>query len=147
MITRCSLLACALALCCTPLPGVAAEDDPDVPMYSVGLDEHTELVWTIKRSRLMAIPPWRQGAEEAPLSPHKAVTAASEYVQSLGAHAATVVRIWMTRVGEDRDNRWIYDVHFNADPLLEWDDPRLRVAVAMDGKVIVPMKRQRGKTK
>ena len=35
MIARCSLLACALALCCTPLSNVAAEDD-----YPQGPDIH-----------------------------------------------------------------------------------------------------------
>jgi hypothetical protein len=144
MIARCSLLVCALAICCTTLPTVTAADDPEVFIFGLLLDKQTELVWAIKRSRLMAIPPWHEGIEEAPLSPHKAVTVASESVQSrLGVHGGTIIRIIMIHLGEERDNRWGYEVFFSSDPPLESEDPLLRVLVAMDGKVIVSEKRPR----
>src|SRR5438045_766451 len=105
MIARDLLFACALAICFATLSTVTGEDD--VFIYSVHLDKQTELIWAIKRSRLVSIPPWREAVEETPLSPHRAVTAATEYLQSsVGIHGATVVRILLIRIGHDSDNHW-----------------------------------------
>jgi hypothetical protein len=142
MIARCSLLVCAVAICCAALESVAAKDDPEVFIYSLHLDKQTDLVWAIKRSRLMAIPVWHEGNEEAPLSPKKAVAIANEYVQShLGVHGASILWIYIRPIGNDSDHRWMYDIDYSTDPPLISDDPRLHVTVAMDGKVIVPEKR------
>ena len=90
----------------------------------------------------MAIPAWHAGTEEAPLSPHKAVAIASQYVETqLGVHGSDILWIQMLRLGKDDDNRWAYDIYFSKDPPLISEDPMLRVAVAMDGKLIVPEKR------
>jgi hypothetical protein len=144
MIARCSLLVCAFAFCCDALPTAATEDDPEIFIYSVPLSKESELVWAIKRSRLMAIHPWREGAEEAPLSPNKAVAIANDYLQrQLGVHGASVLWIHMRHIANEGDNRWMYDIDYSTDPPLISEDPRLHVTVAMDGKVIIPEKRPR----
>ncbi len=131
------LSSCALA--------TAAEDDSEVFLFSMGLDEQSELVWAMKQSRLQAIPVWKPGGnQEAPLSPNKAVTVADEYVQNtLGVQGATAFTIHLMQLGLT-DNHWAYDIGFTTNPPLYSDDPRLEhVHVAMDGKVIVPEKRPR----
>ena len=100
------------------------------------------LFWAIKRSRLLAVPAWEPGRGEAPISPNKAVTVANDYVQNvLGVRDASVLTIEMRQLGPSSNNRWAYDVDYSSDPPLLSDDPRLRVTVAMDDKVIVPEKR------
>jgi hypothetical protein len=139
MILRRSFFGCVFVLSSGVFGAIAAEDDPEVFIYSVRLDKQTELVWAIKRSRLMAISAWREGAEEPPLSPNKAVAIADEYVQShLGVHAANVLWIYIRRIAIESGDRWTYDIDYSTDAPLISDDPRLHVSVAMDGKVIVP---------
>jgi hypothetical protein len=145
MIARSSLLVCAFAFYCSALR--AAEDDPEVFIYSVHLDKQTDLVWAIKRSRLLGIAPWK-GAEEAPLSPHKAVAVANKYVQEhLGGKGASILRITMLPIGKGSDYRWAYDIDYSTDPPLFSEDPLLHVMVAMDAKVVVPEKRSPRKFK
>jgi hypothetical protein len=144
MIARCFAVIWALVLS-SCAPATTAENDPEVFLFSMGLDEQSELVWAIKQSRLQAIPVWKPGGnEEAPLSPNKAVAEANDYVQNtLGVHGATVFTIHLMQLGLT-DNRWAYDIGFTTDPPLLSNDPRLEhVHVAMDGKVIVPEKRPR----
>jgi hypothetical protein len=106
------------------------------------LSKETELVWAIKRSRLMAIPVWHVGLEEAPFSPNKAVAIANEYVHNhLGVQNASVLWIYIRPLELGSDDRWMYDINYSTDHYLMSDDPRLDVEVAMDGKVIIPEKR------
>jgi hypothetical protein len=144
MIAGVQILACALVLSSTVVSATAAEHDFDVFLFGVPLDQQTDLVWAIKRSRLLAIPAWQPGGSEAPLSPNKAVSVANNYVQSvLGVHGATVISIHMLQLGHGSDNRWAYNIDYSLDPPKRSDDPRLHVTVAMDGKVIDPVKRPR----
>jgi hypothetical protein len=142
MIARFSVLVWAVVLSSAMLVAIAAEDDPEVFIYSLHIDKQTDLVWAIKRSRLLAVPSWEPGRGEAPLSPNKAVIIANDYVQNvLGVHGASVLMIEMRQLGVGSENRWSYDVDYSSDPPLLSNDPRLHVTVAMDGKVIVPEKR------
>ena len=138
----CFLLACVLVVSSSASSATAAEDDPEVFVYSLHIDKQTDFVWAIKRSRLLAIPAWEPGRREAPVSPNKAVTIANDYVQNvLGVHGASVMWINMRQLGTGNDNRWSYDVDYSSDPPLHSDDPRFHVTVAMDGKVIIPERR------
>jgi hypothetical protein len=146
MTVRCYVLVCVLVLSSVEFFATAAEDDPEVFLFSMGLDEKSELVWAMKRSRLLAVPAWQPGGtKEAPLSPNKAATVASDYVQNtLGVHGATVFTMHILTLGFSYNDRWGYDIGFTTDPPLLSDDPRLEhVHVAMDGKVMVPEKRPR----
>src|SRR6266540_6705755 len=121
MIARCFVLIGALVLSSCAL-ATAAEDDSEVFLFSMGLDEQSELVWAMKQSRLQAIPVWKPGGnQEAPLSPNKAVTVADEYVQNtLGVQGATAFTIHLMQLGLT-DNHWAYDI----------GSPRTRHCIAM----------------
>ena len=142
MIARCCLLVAVLAVSCGTLSTVTAEDDPEIFISGRRLSKDTELVWAIKRSRLMAVPLWHAGFEEAPLSPNKAVAIANDYIRNqLAVQGANVFRIFLMPLRAESDDRWMYDIDYTTDGFLLSDDPRLGVKVAMDGKVIIPEKR------
>jgi hypothetical protein len=147
MIMRCSIFACVLVLSSARLSATAAETDPEIFIFGRGLDDQFEWVWAMKRSRLLAVPPWEPGKSEAPLSPNQAVIVASDYLEKVvGVHGAKPFAIQFITLGTgpDSENRWAYYIHFTTDPPLLSDDPRVNdVHVAMDGKVILPEKRLR----
>jgi hypothetical protein len=147
MIARVSLFACALALCFAAHLR-AADDDPDIFIHSSSYDgEAFKLVWAVKRSRLAAVPLWHEMTDETPISPHRAVTAATEFLRSrLGASVnLRVVDITMFQHGLELNavvaDLWAYTIDFESDPEPNRDDrPLLGVMVLMDGKVVVPVR-------
>jgi hypothetical protein len=147
MSVRGSALFCALVLITAVIAATAAETDPEIFIFGRGIDKQFEWVWAIKRSRLLAIPSWEPGKGEAPLSPNHAVVIASDYLDKVvGVYGAKPFAIQLITLGNsaETENRWAYYIHFMTDPPMLSDDPRVSdVHVAMDGKVIVPEKRQR----
>ena len=147
MIVRVQILACALLLSSAAVGTSAAETDPEIFIFSRGLNDQFEWVWAMKRSQLLAVPPWEPGKSEAPLSPNQAVIVANDYLKKVvGVQGAKPFAIQLITLGTgpDSENRWAYYIHFTADPPLLSEDPRVNdVHVAMDGKVIAPEKRPR----
>jgi len=140
MLSRFHLFFCAVVFSWAVRPSAAASD-ADVYIESRGSGEKSDFVWTIKRSRLEALPAWDPFSQEAPLSPYKAVAAAAEFVKlRLGLERPEIWDVSLFRL-PGRDNLWAYHVYFMADSVKEEDKPLLNVVVPPDGNVIVPVKR------
>ncbi len=145
-ITRIAVAFTVGVFCCVAQTA-CSDDDPDIFIHSTSKQgSSTKLVWAVKRSRLTAIPIWHETVSEAPVSPHRAITAAMEFVQSrLGPSAhLRVVIITLFQEGIELNavvpDLWAYTVSIECDPEPNDEDKELlNVMVLMDGKVVVPV--------
>src|SRR5207237_2506787 len=125
-------------------PTLAAGTDPDEFIMSRGFDEQSELVWSIKRSRLESLPKWNEGVREAPCSVNKAASAAIEYINKLGLKGLHVWYIGVFELHGGGDHQWAYNIQFASDlPDAEIPADADTVVVLMDGKILVPVKQPR----
>ena len=107
--------------------------------------------WEIPRSLVAALPRWDPLVGEAPLSPHRAVAAATEYLRRrLGPSAQLTLSsicVGQSAVrpeGSDAPGEqvWDYQILFDCEPEPPPEEQTLlNVMVLMDGSVVVPVAR------
>src|SRR5437762_7445512 len=118
---------------------VIAADDPDVFLYAKGGPE-LKWVWAIKQSRMSALPKWDELNGEAPVSPHKALVATREFLQTrLDIYTPLLISVGLHRY---HDDIWAYSIFFDSQKVSDHDEPLLDVMVLMDGKVVVPVEQR-----
>lgn len=126
-----------------------ADSDPSLMIHTAHWgDEAVEYVWAIPQSRLAAVAHYDPISAELPISPHQAITTATEFMRTqfpasvqLRADSCTL----LTRGIEKNSvagQVWMYEVSFFPEPLPEpFQSDLLSVMVLMDGKVVAPVKR------
>ena len=126
-------------------PCVSA-DDPLLFMFSATLrGTGVEYEWSIRQSHLAALPHCDPLNAEVPVSPHRAVTAAREFLRSRfhDVEASTVNDVFLRKQTLEMNpiapHLWMYEVLFES-PLAPLH-PLRNVIVLMDGKVLVPSER------
>jgi hypothetical protein len=136
------VVACALG-------AAVAEDDRDIFIHGSQLQgSAVKYEWSIKQSRLAALPQWDPAKAEAPVSPHQAVKAALEFARGrFGPSVKLSVRdIMLFTRGLERNpiapEIWVYAISVECDPEPAEDyKASLGVDVLMDGKVVVPVEK------
>jgi hypothetical protein len=136
------------ALLCSSFAVSCDADDPLIHIMCQQEGEAVRFVWQIRQSHLASLPRCEPLTAEVPISPHRAVSAAAEflaarfpgakshgYIVSLNPRGLTPNPI--------AEELWMYEVHFIYDPELP-HRPLHTVLVLMDGKVLVPAEHSGG---
>jgi hypothetical protein len=150
---RSSLVAAfgvALFFCCAA-QSVVPDDDPLLSIKGEDVGDQGTRVhydWAVRKSRLPALPSWNPSTAEAPVSPHKAAVAATEFLRTRFPPSAhlTMDRIALVRRALEKNpiapELWTYEIVFLCDPQpAAAEQPMLTVVVLMDGRVVVPVRK------
>ncbi len=105
-------------------------------------------IWKIPRPVISKLPKWNPTVSEVPLSPHKAVQIATDYLVSTLPRKAklSILDISLSPQGADQDFKkpelqsiWGYQISFTADPEPPAKDKAgLNVMILLDGTVVKP---------
>jgi hypothetical protein len=135
MTSRCAFFVALTFVCNVQL--IAAADDPEVFISSRNGPDF-KWVWQVKHSRMSSLPKWEEFAGEAPVSPHKAIIVAREFVRErLGIYTPHIIAVSLSPWDH---GIWAYHVLFDSEKVHAQEEPLLDVMVLMDGKVVVPVK-------
>ena len=145
-LVRAALRSLTVSLCFAA-PCSCSGDDVDVEVQRTrNQDASVRHIWQVKQSHLASLPRWDPTTSEAPVSPHQAVKAASEFMRdrfgaSVQLHLVAIDLVPRGLapnpvVGEI----WTYTVSFDSNPEPPATESELTsVMVLMDGKVVVPV--------
>jgi len=139
--------------CCVALffwcaaASVVPADDPLLTIRGEDVGEGTRVHydWTVRQSRLPALHSWDPSTAEPPVSPHKALIAATEFLRTRFPPSAhlTMDKITLLRRRVEKNpitsELWLYEIVFLCNPQpATVEQPLLNVMVLMDGRVVVP---------
>jgi|ERR1019366_9490749 hypothetical protein len=127
----------------------ATEDDSMLMLKGEGMGGGVMYVWEIPRSSIAALPRWDPVGGEAPLSPHRAAAAATEFLRNRFGPSVQLT-IFSLCLGQSAIRPggaeapgaqvWDYQISFECEPEPPpAERPMLNVLVLMDGKVVVPV--------
>ena len=146
MIARYAVLVAVL--CSFPTSDALSADDPLLGVRYSGVDgTGYKYLWAVRQSRLTALPHCDPLTAEVPLSPHKAIVVATEFIRTQFPASVLLTPNTVTLLCRGIEKNpvapclWMYEIDFIADPFPSQPNQELLdVMVLMDGKVVVPIK-------
>ena len=140
-----------VALCVSIVrSSMAADGDPLLMLKGQGIGDVMHF-WEIPQSLVASLPRWDPLAGEAPLPPHRAAAAATEFLRDRFGPSVQLtlssICVGQTAVRPEGsegpgEQVWDYQILFHCEPEPRPEEqPLLNVMVLMNGSVVVPVAR------